>query len=160
MTREEAIKDLHHLILKLKQADGDDRVYEHYKEAIEALRTEPCEDAISRAEAMNALDALYLDGESAQGFTADANEDCLIGKYKAIEILDELPSVQPTQKWISVSEGLPKGYCLFCDIDGDVYYGHIYDNKWWADGQDDRIKNVIAWMPLPEPYKAESGDEE
>lgn len=57
--------------------------------------------------------------------------------------------------WIPVSERLPKGYCLFCDIDGDVFYGHIYDKKWWAEGQDDRIKNVIAWMPTPEPYKAE-----
>jgi hypothetical protein len=62
-------------------------------------------------------------------------------------------------EWIPVSERLPEGYCLFCDIDGDVYYGHIYDKKWWAEGQNDRIKNVTAWMPLPEPYKSESEEE-
>lgn len=71
-------------------------------------QTKPCEDCISRQEAINAIDRLYLDGESAQGFTADANEDCLIGKYKAIEILDELPSVQPepkTGRWEFVQRG-------------------------------------------------------
>ena len=56
-------------------------------------------------------------------------------------------------RWVPVSERLPEEYCLFCDIDGDVYYGHIYCNKWWAEGQDDRIKNVVAWMPLPPSYQ-------
>ena len=65
------------------------------------------EDCISRRETINAIDGLYLDGESAQGFTADANGDCLIGKYKAIEILDDLPSVQPEPK---------KGYISIADV--------------------------------------------
>lgn len=55
--------------------------------------------------------------------------------------------------WIPCSEKLPSDYVLFCDLDGDVYYGHRMDNKWWAEGCDDRIKNVIAWMPRPESYK-------
>jgi hypothetical protein len=70
-----------------------------------------------------------------------------------LDKINALPSVIPKTEWIPVSERLPEGYCLFCDIDGDVYYGHIYDKKWWAEGQNDRIKNVTAWMPLPEPYK-------
>ena len=108
MTREERVDWLCRLRCwvvapSLMTAEQKSKFIEALTETIEALQTEHCEDAISRAEAMNALDALYLDGESAQGFTADANEDCLIGKYKAIEILDELPSVQPEQrtgKWI------------------------------------------------------------
>lgn len=73
-----------------------------------------------------------------------------------IKAESEGKALEQEPRWIPVSERLPKGYCLFCDIDGDVFYGHIYDKKWWAEGQDDRIKNVIAWMPTPEPYKAES----
>ena len=74
------------------------KIVEVLTDTIEDLQTEPCEDAISRSEAINSLDGLYLDGESAQGYTTDANEDCLIGKYKAIEILDDLPSVNPVCK--------------------------------------------------------------
>lgn len=74
---------------------------------IDQYKQEHCVDAISRAEAMNVLDAIYLDGESAQGFTADANGDCLIGKYKAIEILEELPSVTPS------CEEREKGECPY-----------------------------------------------
>ncbi len=74
MTREEAIKDLHHLILKLKQADGDDRVYEHYKEAIHALRTEPCEDAIHRER-----EQAYMQGyeDASKNFRREYSEDCI-----------------------------------------------------------------------------------
>lgn len=72
---------------------------------------------------------------------------------------EDCPAYEPKTGWIPVSKRLPEEYCLFCDIDGDVFYGHIYDGRWWAEGQDDRIKNVIAWMPLPEPYKAEGGKE-
>lgn len=80
----------------------------------------------------------------------DDAEEIQSAQDKIIKALEQKP------RWIPVSERLPEGYCMFCDIDGDVFYGHIYDKKWWAEGQDDRIKNVIAWMPTPEPYKAES----
>lgn len=45
---------------------------------------------------------------------------------------------------------------LICDIDGDIYLTHrvnldstkfAFFNEWG-----DKIKNVVAWMPLPEPY--------
>lgn len=64
--------------------------------------------------------------------------------------------------WIPVSERLPKDkhHVLFCDSDNNVMVGfHVNDRPvtefrlWgtWA-----IIKNVVAWMPLPEPYKVES----
>jgi hypothetical protein len=80
---------------------------------------------------------------------------------KIINILNKFISKNIDPRWIPCSDHLPDGYCLFCDTDGDIYYGHIYDNKWWAEGQNDKIKNVVAWMPLPEPFKShESGVEE
>lgn len=68
-------------------------------------------------------------------------------------------------KWIPCSEELPKNgtSVLFCDDEGDIYNGYclVKDGgrypKWMEYHNADRIKNVVAWMHWPEPYK---GDEE
>ena len=146
MTREERIDWLCRLRCwvvapPLMTAEQKSKFIEALTETIEALQTEHCEDAISRAEAMNALDALYLDGESAQGFTADANEDCLIGKYKAIEILDELPSVQPKPK---------KGYISIADVMS------VFDDFMCGDVDEDGTETFLEMLK----DKAESEDGE
>ena len=83
-------------------------------------------------------------------------------------IIDKLPSVQPEQKWIPVSERLPnreeyiKNNGLFNVSDGNRSYSEwfdIYDKQRFGEPtmygfRVDRC--VIAWMPLPEPWKAES----
>ncbi len=64
-------------------------------------------------------------------------------------------------KWIPVSERLPKKP----DIDGDSdcyivqtrrvaqpFIGY-WDGREWTDEEVDILDEVIAWMPLPEPYK-------
>ena len=60
-------------------------------------------------------------------------------------------------KWIPVSERLPEeqGWYLVTIKSGDNYYldTDIY-NTLYKNGF--RTQNVIAWMPLPEPYKSES----
>lgn len=159
MTREERVDWLCRLRCwvvapSLMTAEQKSKFIEALTETINALRTEPCEDAISRAEAMNVLDALYLDGESAQGFTADANEDCLIGKYKAIELLDELPSVQPepkTGRWEYVQyDGNPKIGNWHCSECNRLVYGVISARN-----------PVYAYNYCPEcGAKMESEDEE
>jgi len=118
MTQSDAIERVSRWLDKGKQHEDNQLGYvegwftkedeQAFSMALNALMSDPCEDAISRQAAINAVDALYLDGESAQGFTADANGDCLIGKNKAIEILDELPSVQlepKTGHWRAVYQG-------------------------------------------------------
>jgi len=82
-------------------------------------------------------------------------------KTQSIVFSDEwlkMPYVQPEQKWIPVSELLPEEneevlVTFKSDDEIRVYNCKYFDNSpWW--------KNyVIAWMPLPEPYKAESEDE-
>ena len=69
------------------------------------------------------------------------------------ECLQDAPTVQIEPHWIPVTEGLPKegGDVLYCDIDEYIYMGHRYANTWWSDCE--KVKNVTAWMPLPEPYK-------
>ena len=67
-------------------------------------------------------------------------------------------------KWIPVSERLPKDgqSVLFCDIDEDIMIGYHVKGRpethFSQDGTYEDMKNVFAWMPLPEPYKAESED--
>lgn len=74
------------------------------------------------------------------------------------EIIDSQPTIEPERKWIPVTEQLPKvsENILICDIDGDIDLGHltrygVYYPEFWGD----RIKNVTAWMPLPEPWEGE-----
>ena len=74
--------------------------------------------------------------------------DCINGVE---EVLRSLPSAQPQHQWIPVSERLPeaKQRVLVTFPDGTVDIkicidaGHL---KWF-------FAHMIAWMPLPEPYK-------
>lgn len=70
----------------------------------------------------------------------------------AIQMLDEKAFTQPKTGWIPVSERLPKenGYYLTTTMYHKVYCDY------WEEDRFNRTEAVIAWMPLPEPYKAES----
>lgn len=74
-------------------------------------------------------------------------------------------------EWIPVSERLPKedGQYLITvkykhvnDSYEDVYaeHGEWYDGRWdmFCFGHCGEVEEIIAWMPLPKPYKAESED--
>ena len=72
--------------------------------------------------------------------------------------LNYVPAIKenPEPHWIQVTERLPdiSKSVLICDIDGDIYLGHrTRYGDYYPDLYNDRIKNVTAWMPLPEPYK-------
>ena len=92
-------------------------------------------------------------------------------KDAVIDALDALPSAQPEQRWISVTERLPKeGERVLCTHTGGLnpnrqVIEHIYQNGTFTMGWDlDMNPNsptfgqrymggVIAWMPIPEPYR-------
>ena len=81
-----------------------------------------------------------------------------------IRVLDDIPSAEPEQRWIPVSEALPKDMDrLLVTIvrsdgskrvrSGDYFKGYfMMDN---GDTWNETDKEVIAWMPLIEPYRGE-----
>jgi hypothetical protein len=92
----------------------------------------------------------------------------LISRKKAIEAIVELPSAEP--EWIPVTEALPKNaeFVLLTIRRLDKSYsqipfisvGYVSWNQtaWWCahDGDCDAHNvEVLAWMPLPEPYRGE-----
>ena len=77
-----------------------------------------------------------------------------------INFIEQLPPVIPMQtRWIPVSERLPKKgeIVLWCNKEGRVFSSAItYITK--TSFSVGKHYDVIAWMPLPQPYKAESED--
>ena len=85
-----------------------------------------------------------------------------------VKQIEELPTISQTNtaEWIPVSERLPErdvdvlAYCKnVCFEYQYILWIDDYSGKWV--GFDGRCSDkVLAWMPLPEPYKAESEEEE
>ena len=118
-------------------------------------------DCISR---QAAIDEIHEDAD----WLASQGSDWQVERMERDKsILMSLPSVQPEQRWIPVTERLPeidkevlvtdgelcRGCSLFESQDNEdgLYqwednYGHWYEFETW-----------VAWMPLPEPYQ-EGGD--
>ena len=170
MTNDEAIKWLDELKVKIdipKAAISVRKKNEALDMAISALesssekpnKSEPCEDAVSREAVLGlAYDMSEIDGEH---FT----EPCMVVD---VEDIQKLPSVtQQTGEWINVNDRMPtEAYgCLVTVYDTDLRtqdefenilpYFVGYDGETWNNFCGEPIPfEVIAWMPLPEPYKA------
>lgn len=134
--------------------------------AIEELEQEPCEDCISRQAVIDALN-------KTSGIRGDA-----------LKALYDLPSVTSKGKteWIPVSKRMPEEhewigtkrfgttksdevYVTFETPKGERFTKHLSFQNGKLSMADQQTINVIykgsvpvAWMPLPEPYKAEGSD--
>lgn len=132
-----------------------------------------CEDCISRAELLKAIDTwdrfgvddtnslFRLDNLSLPHYVPYIHFDDVVKCIKG------MPSVTPKQKmgrWISVSERLPGyGEKVLCWTTYNAFKVGYRDNEWgqdvWTTGEfASGTFRVDAWMPLPEPYRAESED--
>jgi len=149
MTREEAISILSRP-RTMKNTPSD--ILEAHEMAIKALEQEPCTDAISRQAAIEGLASI------AKAKARSNAQKAMMGR--TMFFVEQLPSVS-TEKigwWIPVSERLPDihNYCMKYLVTD--CYGHIHTSlftesrgkSWWS------YSDVIAWMPLPQPYNAES----
>lgn len=104
-------------------------------------------DTIRRQDAIDALNKLDVsDGVGISSIACDLQEE-------AIRSIKNLQSVQ-SGRWIPCSERKPKQQQQVIITDeGDVLTGYINSLNEWMDFHGNRLKGVIAWMPLPEPYK-------
>lgn len=67
------------------------------------------------------------------------------------------------REWIPCSERLPKKPEIYGDSDCYIVQTRLveqpfigyWDGREWTDEEVDAVDEVIAWMPLPEPYKGE-----
>jgi hypothetical protein len=81
------------------------------------------------------------------------------------EWVQEIAEADHVGKWIPVSEKMPEeGKTVMASTNYGIYpearYSKKYGWEWpWEAGADywtEIVDSVEAWMPLPEPYKAES----
>lgn len=109
--------------------------------------------------------------------TAFPNDEPILTTSSVRMTIRRMPTIEP-QRWIPVDEGKPKDgtVCLVSDSKGlveiatfaeDLYEFDEYDfqNKRGVAGWyylDDEwgmyfdVDNVVAWIPLPEPYQSET----
>lgn len=121
-------------------------------------------DLIDRQAAIEVIDAVFpvdpMQSVYAQGIAR--------GVALAKTYVEQLPPAQPEQRWIPCSERLPdikehhvsEPCIVYCE---NRAYGfaeleeNIFGQVGWNCERDDEyhepLGEVIAWMPLPEPYK-------
>ena len=113
---------------------------------------------ISRQAAIDALNDVF-------NITGKANAIAVQDYIRRVNIrLHDLPSAQPEQKWISISERLPEAEVevfvyLFDRPSPYIAWISKKDGKWHT--QDFMLEvdeNPDAWMPLPEPYREEQDE--
>ena len=115
-------------------------------------------DYISRQAVLNTLDNM----EKA------LDEDRTVEKYKELltECIKVLPTVENKGEWIPVSERLPEeenkrywictdcGYQCECRwTNGNPFWTYLTTDWHWNIMDVPQYSKVVAWMPLPEPYK-------
>ena len=146
MTKEEAIRKLQKQKAEYLEEWVDfSGIAEAYDMAIEALKVQSTDDLISRQDAIEAVASADETDGTAKVFTG----------RQINGILSALPSTEAAQRWISCNKKLPEDnkevlICLEWGIDIGTYDRGEWRSEWINHYDDD---NVLAWMPLPKPYK-------
>ena len=78
-----------------------------------------------------------------------------LGLIQSALIMKEALEKQLNNGWIPISERLPKENeeVLITLIHGEVTWAYLHQKEWYNMFSTYPIERVIAWMPLPEPFK-------
>lgn len=119
-------------------------------------KTEPCEDCISRQKVI----------ELAKWFELNLQHFCVANLIDEVENMPTVTLQEPKTGWIPVSERLPEEdgqYLVIVKYKPEANYESIYaECGEWVEGKWDmccfgghcgEVEGIIAWQPLPEPYK-------
>ena len=123
-----------------------------------------------------------IDGDILKKKLKDAINMCVsidtsgLSELKAVlEDVEEMPTIEPEPHWIPCSEKLPEANGRYLVTRGLVAAGALWNRVyianysnlmgiksvkiWWQGnvGKSDfeRLDDVLAWMPLPDPYREE-----
>ena len=115
-------------------------------------------DLISRQAAIDAMedvDWYHINSNGQLVHGANSKEDEPLYKADDVyKVLNDIPSAQPEPKWIPCSERLPEERQEILATTTDNAWGDVVIIRTYYK---EMHKSVIAWMPLPEPYR-EEGD--
>ena len=183
MTREEIIQGLQFTIdmflldpttgelITKPRNDMDKTTIDACKGAIELLEQQPCENAISRDDALKALAYDIESFEFKSGVGKHMNEIAkLLNTIYEIQSnnIKALPPVQPKPKtghWTPISERPPEesGTYTVTAYDGATkrvtYIKYLKRLKQWELTGSRAYWKVLAWMPLPKPYELQESEE-
>ena len=128
-------KELNDLLEKL---EGHDR---------ELISQSTCKDCISRKDAISTVNNMY---NSCREYTLTEYRDVLIECFRV------LCGVTPANRWIPIREKMHdrSGFYLVTTEYDEVYCDYYNENKF------NRHEIIIAWMPMPDPYKGVADEEE
>lgn len=145
-------------------------------EFLTTLNKEPCEDTM--AIHTQGLDEGIRCAMCTNSMKSNRGCDggCVVNEGMYREVMNTIekhivPPVTPTQRWIPCSERLPKPseyvddvakYYLVQNEYGDMLVARYIHSGYWKQiyRMEPIADEIVAWMPLPEPYKAESEDKE
>lgn len=141
MTREQNVRS----ILESNFVGFKDEIIDVAVKNIMALSAEPCREA-----------------DDYENEIADLHNRLDIAEYDKERYKEEITTLEAENKgeWISVSERLPEdrqSVLVWCPQYKNIYCAYLEKGQWWIFGAFIQIvpNEVVAWMPLPAPYKAD-----
>lgn len=132
-------------------------------------------DLIDRQDAIDALTRTMVSIPTAGGKDLMRDENRI--RTEDISVIKRLPSAEPEPKWIPCSERLPEEEDMYkppkhrylCQLrrqDITLVLARLWDVEspmaafWDWYGKNIPDKDVIAWMPLPKPYRIPQNETE
>ena len=121
----------------------------------------PFEDALKHADKRQTMNEQPIINHDRDWIIGCIEHDGFIHTYrfdKANQIIHDALSADRPTGWIPVSERLPKEYAQYLVYfkTGECYVYWLEDSDWSRSIIE--LEEIVAWMPLPDPYKGGDTD--